>query len=73
MSDYCCRLDQETIIAIVRNRSGVDCGEIDYNIRGERFDNQDIKSIFEIISALKDLINRCQDRIDEIHKESANE
>lgn len=73
MSDYCCRLNQECIMAIVRNRSGIDSGEIDYIIKGARFDSQNIKSMFEIISTLKELINRCQDRIDEMHKESANE
>ena len=31
----CCRLDQEFVAGIVRNRSGIDSGEIDYTIRVE--------------------------------------
>lgn len=35
MSDQepCCRLCQEYLAAIVRNRSGIDSGEIDFDIR----------------------------------------
>lgn len=68
MSEYCCRLNEECIVAIVRNRIGVDFGEIDYTIRCERFDNQDRKSLLEMISTMRILINKCQDRIDELDK-----
>lgn len=33
------RLDEECIMAVVRNRSGVDSGEIDYHLNVLRFEN----------------------------------
>jgi hypothetical protein len=63
---HCCRLDEETIIAIVRNRSGIDAGEIDYTLRTEKFDNQSIGSLKDMIVTMHNLIGKCQDRIVEL-------
>lgn len=52
MSDYCCRLDQEFILGVVRNRSGIDSGEIDYNIRCHKLSNQSKGCLQDILSTL---------------------
>lgn len=55
----CCRLDQEFIGGIVRNRSGVDSGEIDYELRLARLDRmtrRELSDAIECLDALKDYI-----------------
>ena len=52
----CCRLDQEFICGIVRNRSGIDSGELDFTIRCERADKDLDNVIKEVERLLKALI-----------------
>ena len=60
------RLDEECIMAVVRNRSGIDSGEIDYSIMSDKFDQQQIPCLKEIMATLSQLRMKCQDRIDEV-------
>lgn len=56
--NYCCRLDQEFICGIVRSRSGIDSGELDYAIRCERAEkdiNQVINEVDRLLSRLKQM------------------
>lgn len=58
------RLDEEYIMAVVRNRSGVDAGEIDYSLHVGRLDimdMEDLKVARQVIGILADRIN---DRVD---------
>lgn len=71
------RLDDEYIMAVVRNRSGISSGEIDYNIKSYRFHRQPVESLKEIKKYLKSLSNICDERIETIsncdHKDYALE
>lgn len=60
------RLNEEYIMAVVRNRSGIDSGEIDYSIPVDKFDKQSIQSLEEIKTELARLIKKCEDRIREV-------
>ena len=53
-------------MAIGRNRSGIDSGEIDYTLMYERFEKQSIGSLEDIIITLKVLIKKCDNRIIEL-------
>ena len=56
--NYCCRLDQEFICGIVRNRSGIDSGELDYAIRCERAEldiNNVIKETERLLKRLHEI------------------
>lgn len=64
--NHCCRLSQETIVAIVRNRSGIDSGEIDYTLKCDRFEKQSVGCLEDIISTMKTLIVKCQERMAEL-------
>jgi len=66
---YCCRLDEETIISIGRNRSGIDSGEIDYTIMCDKFNQQDAGSLCYMISTMEDLIKQCKRRINKLKSE----
>ena len=63
---YCCRLKQETIMAVVRNRSGKDSGEIDYNLMCDKFDRMSIGCLQDAIVTLNVLQKKCIDRIREL-------
>lgn len=55
--EHCCRLDQEFVCGIIRHRSGIDSGELDYAIRHGRC-LQDLDSIiFEVQFLLDKLID----------------
>lgn len=62
------RLDDEYLMAVVRNRSGIDSGEIDYSIPIQKFERQDLGSLGEIMHTLDVLKNRCLERIDEVKR-----
>lgn len=51
----CCRLDQEFICGIVRNRSGIDSGELDHSIRVERARKELDSVIIEVERLLRSL------------------
>lgn len=51
MNKICCRLDEEFICGIVRNRSGIDSGELDFTIRCERAE-ADIDNVIEEVERL---------------------
>lgn len=58
-----CRLEQEYIMAVVRNRSGVDSGEIDFNIKTYRFDSLNERDLKRTIFILKRLIEECNKKL----------
>lgn len=53
----CCRLDQEFICGIVRNRSGIDSGELDYTIREDRV----IRDLDNVILETERLLKRLKE------------
>ena len=58
----CCRLDQEFICGIVRNRSGIDSGELDFSIRVERAERDLENVIIEVERMLVELKRRREAR-----------
>lgn len=62
------RIEDEYIMAVVRNRSGVDSGELDYSIRCSRFDElsvRDLKEVREILCRLSDrVVERIFERLE---------
>ena len=66
MRKYCCRLDQEYIMAVVRNRSGIDAGEIDYTLSVEKFDNLRGGCLEDVIETLGILKKKCEQRLKEV-------
>lgn len=62
------RLDEECIMAIVRNRSGIDSGEIDYCLMVTRFERMSIGCLEDAIRTLDVLRSRCSERIQELEK-----
>ena len=60
------RLDEEYIMAVVRNRSGIDAGEIDYNLSVDKFDRMSIGCLLDTITTLKTLIDKCEDKISQL-------
>lgn len=54
---YCCRLDQEFICGIVRNRSGIDSGCLDWSIRVDRT-KQDAAAIVRELERLTEKVRR---------------
>ncbi len=57
------RLDDEYILAVVRNRSGIDSGEIDYSIPIDKFEGQRVSCLKEVITTLHQLEGKCLSRI----------
>lgn len=57
------RLDEEYLLAVVRNRSGIDSGEIDYSIPVEKFERQRVPCLKKIITTLHQLEGKCLSRI----------
>ena len=60
------RLDEEYIMAVVRNRSGIDSGEIDYSIKCDRFERLNVADLCEVIKTINILGRRCTERLAEI-------
>lgn len=60
------RLDAEYIMAIVRNSSGCDSGEIDCSIKCDRFDRLRPEELKDALRMLEILKTRCEDRIKEL-------
>ena len=69
------RLEEECIMAVVRNRSGMDAGEIDYTLMSYKFDGQSEPSLREIVKTLGQLNKKCLERIEQLkecdHKDYA--
>jgi hypothetical protein len=59
--EYCCRLDQEFVCGIVRNRSGIDSGELDIHIRARV-----VKDIDNAILETERLLKRLKEMKDEL-------
>lgn len=57
------RLDEEYIMAVVRNRSGIDSGEIDYSIKVDRFDKLSERDLNEVLNMLDRLEHRVIEEI----------
>lgn len=53
------KLDEECIMAVVRNRSGIDSGEIDYNIKVEKFERMSVGCLDDAIATLDELKEKC--------------
>lgn len=62
------RLDEECIMAVVRNRSGFDSGNIDYHLIMTRFERMSIGCLEDAIKTLDVLRLRCIERIGELEK-----
>lgn len=67
------RMEEECIVYVGRNRSGIDSGEIDWTICTQKFERQPIPSLIEIIKALDYLKQRCCERIIEIEATKESE
>ena len=57
------RLDEECIMAVVRNRSGIDSGEIDYTLMVDRFENLSYADLMAVMGTLEDLVDRTAKRL----------
>jgi len=57
------RLEEECIMAIVRNRSGMDAGEIDYSLMTKKFEKMSLGCLLDCMSTLCVLATKCQDRM----------
>ena len=58
------RLDDECIMAVVRNRSGIDSGEIDYSLMIERFENLSDGCLMDCMDTLGVLAAKCKNLIE---------
>ena len=57
------RLDEECIMAVVRNRSGIDAGEIDYSVMWDKFGRLNGKDLRECKKTLMQLAEKCEEQI----------
>ena len=55
--DHCCKLDEEFVCGIIRHRSGIDSGELDYSILHNRVRPCLNDIIFEVQCLLDKLID----------------
>jgi hypothetical protein len=60
---YCCRLDQEFIMGVVRNRSGQDSGKIDMNLRIHLLDRLCLGDLLAARKTLEVLKARVEEKI----------
>lgn len=60
---YCCRLDQEFIMGVVRNRSGIDAGEIDMELRAGPFSRMSVGCLENAIKTLASLTRQVEQRL----------
>lgn len=72
MGKTCCRLSQECIMAVVRNRSGIDSGEIDYSLMVAKFDRLSIGCLQDAIETMDILQRKCADRILELKRQETS-
>lgn len=63
------RLEDECIFAIVRNRSGIDSGEIDYHLKMDRFERMSIYCLKNALQTIEVLKTRCLNRIVELERD----
>ena len=61
MTIPCCRLDQEFICGIIRNRSGMDSGDLDFLIRARTY-----KDIDNVILEAERLLKRLNEIREEL-------
>lgn len=64
------RLEEECIMYIGRNRSGIDSGCIDYGIFTDRFDRMCIKDLKDCLRSIDVIEQRVRERIAELNKTS---
>lgn len=62
------RIEEEYIIAIVRNRSGVDAGEIDYSLKVDKFEKMSIGCLKDTLKTMSVLETKIKDRLTELSK-----
>ncbi len=60
------RLDEECIMYIGRNRSGIDSGEIDYGIYIDKFERMSVHCLKDALRSLKVIETRVHERIKEL-------
>lgn len=60
------RLEEECIMYVGRNRSGIDSGNIDYGIFVSKFERMSIGCLEDSLKSLKVLEGRVLDRISEL-------
>lgn len=63
MSESCCRLCQEYLMAVVINRSGIDSGEVDMAIPVSRFDSLHEFTLRRVVEELDHLRGKVLERI----------
>lgn len=63
------RLEEECIVAVVRNRSGIDAGEIDYTLMCDKFDRMSVGCLKDGLRTLDVLKQKFQDRIKKLEDE----
>ena len=66
------RLDEECIMYVGRNRSGMDAGEIDYGIFTDKFDCMSVGCLEDALKSLDVLRARCSERIIELKSDTRN-
>jgi hypothetical protein len=57
-------LDEECIMYVGRNRSGVDSGEIDYGILSDKFERLSVNDLEDVAAKLRLLQEKVLDQID---------
>jgi hypothetical protein len=68
VEDFMSRLDDECVMAVVRNRSGESAGEIDMDLFTERFEKLCIGDLDDVLITLNTLSKRCMIRKKELKK-----
>lgn len=60
------RLDEECIMAVVRNRSGIDSGEIDCHLNLDMFERMSLGDLDDTLRTLDVLASLCLKRVGEL-------
>jgi hypothetical protein len=63
------RLEEECIMYVGRNRSGMDAGEIDYGIYLAKFERMSLGDLTDALKSLDIMKNRVLSRITELEKQ----
>ncbi len=64
------RLEEECIMYIGRNRSGIDSGEIDYGIFTDKFERMSIHCLKDALRSLRVIQERIDERIKKLESEA---
>lgn len=60
------RLEEECIMYVGRNRSGIDSGRIDYGIFVDKFERMSLPDLFDSLETIEVIVSRIKERIVEL-------